>query len=74
MKSFGGDAEGDTFDSIEFIIGSNADDTIRGNARRKQIYGNDGDDIIEGGVGREFAKWRRWQWRSAMKIRPPVLA
>ncbi|MBL4871703.1 MAG: putative Ig domain-containing protein, partial [Robiginitomaculum sp.] len=47
----GGDAEGDTFDSIEYVIGSAHDDTIIGNASGNVIEGGAGADVLDGGDG-----------------------
>ena len=46
-----GDAEGDTFSSIENITGSAHDDLIRGNAGSNVLSGQDGDDYLRGGAG-----------------------
>lgn len=47
----GGDAEGDTFSSIENITGSEFDDILTGNSAKNLINGGDGDDILTGGAG-----------------------
>jgi Ca2+-binding RTX toxin-like protein len=47
----GGDAQGDTYDGIESIIGSDHDDTIVGRNRSDTIIAGDGDDVIRGGAG-----------------------
>ncbi|MGB3165783.1 MAG: calcium-binding protein, partial [Alteraurantiacibacter sp.] len=52
-----GDAEGDTFDSIEIVIGSEHDDEIRGNADDNIIKGNLGADIIDGREGFDTADY-----------------
>lgn len=58
----GGEAEGDTFYSIENIIGSNHRDVLIGNSTDNVFHGGDGDDsfydnggndIIYGGEGRD---------------------
>ena len=55
-----GHAEGDTFSSIENVIGSGYDDSIRGDdganrlegrAGADRLYGWDGNDVLEGGDG-----------------------
>ena len=59
----GGDAEGDTFASIENLIGSRHNDSltgdmhsneISGGAGRDTIRGGAGDDTLDGGAGRDF--------------------
>jgi Ca2+-binding RTX toxin-like protein len=47
----GGDAEGDTLNSIENLAGSDHDDTLYGNAGNNVLIGLDGDDILKGGGG-----------------------
>ncbi len=47
----GGDAEGDTYTSIENVIGSLQADHIIGSQTVNAIQGNVGDDIIEGHAG-----------------------
>ena len=44
----GGEAEGDTFESIEVILGSNFDDILSGNNVSNEIYGYGGNDVIDG--------------------------
>jgi len=46
-----GDAAGDTYDSIEGLIGSNLNDTLQGDAADNTILGGAGDDRIEGRGG-----------------------
>lgn len=46
-----GDAQGDTFYSIENVEGSRFDDTILGNSFDNTFYGFDGNDRLEGGDG-----------------------
>lgn len=43
-----GDAQGDTFDSIENLSGSQFNDILIGDAGNNIIYGGDGDDVLEG--------------------------
>lgn len=43
-----GDAQGDTYDSIENLVGSNFNDTIIGDAGSNILNGGAGDDILEG--------------------------
>lgn len=47
----GGDAQGDTFLSIENITGSNLADNIRGDNNANVLLGLDGRDVLEGGAG-----------------------
>jgi Ca2+-binding RTX toxin-like protein len=49
-----GDAAGDTFVSIENIVGSRFDDTLIGNAGNNYISGGAGDDRITGGGGTDW--------------------
>ena len=50
----GGDAQGDTFFSVENILGSRFDDSITGNARINYLRGWDGDDVIFGGDNKDY--------------------
>lgn len=51
----GGTAQGDTFISIENIVGSDGyNDTIYGDAGVNTINGKGGDDILEGGAGADI--------------------
>jgi Ca2+-binding RTX toxin-like protein len=50
----GGDAESDSFSSIEKIIGSNFDDTLLGNGQANSFNGGAGDDTLRGGGGNDF--------------------
>lgn len=47
----GGEAAGDSFVSVENVLGSDFDDHITGNFDRNQIYGGAGDDWLDGGDG-----------------------
>ncbi len=47
----GGDAAGDTFDSIEDLTGTDQADVLRGNATSNRIDGGAGDDLLEGRSG-----------------------
>lgn len=46
----GGDAEGDTFSSIEGVIGSAYDDVLTGDGQGNTLDGGAGDDLLEGGA------------------------
>ncbi len=48
---FGGDAQGDTYTSIENIRGSQNGDALFGNAEANSILGRGGDDILDGRGG-----------------------
>lgn len=47
----GGDAEGDTYSSIENVTGSGLADTLTGNSADNILDGGTGDDTINGGAG-----------------------
>ncbi len=51
-----GDAKGDTFASIEGLIGSASGDILRGDAASNRIDGGDGDDQLYGGSGKDYLK------------------
>ncbi|MEZ5870377.1 MAG: calcium-binding protein [Nitratireductor sp.] len=51
--SFGGEATGDEFVSIENIAGTEFDDILTGNALDNRLTGRDGDDILDGGAGND---------------------
>ena len=55
----GGEAEGDTFESIEVILGSNFDDILSGNNVSNEIYGYDGNDILARSRWQRYPQWRR---------------
>ena len=46
-----GDAAGDTYDSIENLIGSAFDDTLTGNGKANILFGGTGADRMAGGAG-----------------------
>jgi len=50
---FAGEADGDTFDSIEYLWGSAFDDYLIGNEVTNLIRGDDGDDTLVGGAGND---------------------
>jgi hypothetical protein len=47
----GSEAEGDTYVSIENVIGSNLDDKIQGDAFANKLEGKDSNDVLIGGDG-----------------------
>jgi serralysin len=49
-----GDAQGDTYISIEMFAGSNFADVIVGSDGRDYLFGNAGDDVIDGQAGNDF--------------------
>jgi len=50
-QASGGDAEGDTFSSIESVIGSGFSDTLIGDSHANTLNGGDGDDLLTGRAG-----------------------
>jgi len=50
----GGDANGDTFTSIENLSGSKFDDNLFGSTGANSLYGNDGNDGLTGGAGTDW--------------------
>jgi Ca2+-binding RTX toxin-like protein len=52
-RNFGlyGDARGDTFRSIENVVGSKFDDTITGDDVANRLLGGEGNDTLQGGAG-----------------------
>nr|WP_245454889.1 cadherin domain-containing protein [Mesorhizobium sp. M3A.F.Ca.ET.080.04.2.1] len=49
----GGDAEGDTFSSIENLLGSAQNDTLEGDGNNNVLNGGAGDDTMRGGGGND---------------------
>ena len=47
----GGDAEGDTFQTVEDLFGSNSADHLTGSSGNNAIFGNGDDDVIDGRGG-----------------------
>ncbi|WP_395677995.1 beta strand repeat-containing protein [Inquilinus sp.] len=52
----GGDAQGDTFNSIEQVFGSNQGDLLIGDAGANTLWGGAGDDVIIGRAGPDMLK------------------
>ena len=52
-RGFGGDAAGDTYDSIENVWGSGHDDVLQGDAGNNELVGFEGSDIISGFDGND---------------------
>jgi Ca2+-binding RTX toxin-like protein len=48
-----GDAQGDTLQSIENVLGGNGDDTIIGDSLTNVLRGNAGIDLLDGGLGND---------------------
>jgi len=48
-----GEATGDTFTSIERVLGTRFDDSITGNADNNVLLGNGGNDYLAGGQGND---------------------
>ncbi|WP_026942236.1 M10 family metallopeptidase C-terminal domain-containing protein [Hellea balneolensis] len=48
-----GDAMGDSFNSIEWVFGSDFDDDITGDAQANRLYGEDGNDTLNGAGGND---------------------
>ena len=53
----GGDAQGDTLDSVEHLSGSAYDDTLIGNAGNNVLEGGAGADTLDGGEGIDTASY-----------------
>ena len=47
----GGDAAGDTYGSIENVVGSDFDDALAGDSAGNSLYGGDGNDALNGDTG-----------------------
>jgi len=48
-----GDANGDTYSSIERLLGTQFDDALRGSNGDNTLLGNGGNDYLEGGLGND---------------------
>ena len=46
-----GDADGDTYTSIERVFGSDFNDLLSGDGANNQLFGGTGDDMLSGGAG-----------------------
>ena len=53
----GGDAQGDTLDSVEYLTGSAHADTLIGDAGNNVLEGGDGADTLDGGAGIDTASY-----------------
>ncbi len=49
----GGHAQGDTFNGVEYILGSAHADTLTGDAQANRFMGGAGDDTMDGGLGND---------------------
>lgn len=54
MEANTGAAQGDVFVSIEGVLGSLGDDTLRGDGQDNVLDGNAGQDVLEGGAGHDL--------------------
>ncbi|NVD43382.1 hypothetical protein HT585_31465 [Ensifer sp. HO-A22] len=50
-QGVGGDADRDTYDSIEGVVGSRNNDELNGSDAGNKLYGSGGNDILYGGLG-----------------------
>ena len=50
----GAQAQGDTYTSIERVLGSREGDTLTGAGGNELLYGNEGDDRIDGAAGDDY--------------------
>jgi len=54
LGGFAGEADGDTFSGIEYVYGSDFDDTIIGDDGNNRLVGGDGNDTLSGGDGNDY--------------------
>lgn len=52
----GGDAQGDTYNQIEDVIGSKNDDTLIGSSNENRLSGGAGNDTLDGGSNNDILK------------------
>ena len=52
-QGFGGDAQGDTYQNVENVVGTAFDDTLIGDGGANSLTGGDGDDTIQSGAGND---------------------
>ncbi|MGI9366862.1 MAG: calcium-binding protein, partial [Rhizobiaceae bacterium] len=51
---FAGEADGDTYEGIEFVYGSDFNDDIIGDSQVNRLVGEDGDDTLNGAEGNDY--------------------
>jgi Ca2+-binding RTX toxin-like protein len=50
----GGEAQNDTYNSIQNVVGSRASDTLTGDSSANRLFGGDGADTLNGGDGDDY--------------------